>query len=140
MTFLFLFRKIAKSSSKYHVRIVRRIKNTTCHAPIIKDIMEQCIDDTLDSAHFPYTGVPLKRTNVAKSVRFGNSDRKESEKFIKRTRLIIFVAGGMSFSEMRCAHEVTKAYENWEVIIGSTHIITPTTFLKDLEKISRSLL
>lgn len=108
--------------------------------PIIKDIMEQCIDDTLDPGHFPFAGVPLKRENaaVAKSARFGNRDRKVAEKFIQRTRLIIFIVGGMSFSEMRCAHEVTRAYEDWEVIIGSTHIVTPTTFLKDLEKCSRS--
>jgi len=29
------------------------------------------------------------------------------------------VTGGISFSEMRCAYEVTSNVKNWEVIIGN---------------------
>lgn len=97
--------------------------------------MEHCIADTLDSAHFPYVGLKRPNAPLVKSARFGNWDRSDSEKGRNRSRLIIFVVGGMSFSEMRCAYEVTTANEDWEVIIGSTHILTPTTFLEDLGKI-----
>ena len=34
------------------------------------------------------------------------------------SRLIVFVVGGISFSELRTAYEVTKLSKNWEVIIG----------------------
>lgn len=40
------------------------------------------------------------------------------------SRLIIFVIGGITYSEMRCAYEVSQAHKSCEVIIGKTFIFS----------------
>src|SRR2546423_15423987 len=47
---------------------------------------------------------------------------------------MVFVAGGVTYSELRSAYELTETYnKDVEVIIGSTHVITPKNFIEDLK-------
>lgn len=110
--------------------------------PVIKDIMEDCIDDKLDVRHFPFlSGRSQSATyHAPSSARYGHWHKDKTDKAVPSRvvpRLIVFVVGGISFSEMRCAYEVTNAQKNWEVIVGSSHILTPEAFLNDLVPLSK---
>ncbi|KAK2702793.1 hypothetical protein QYM36_018612 [Artemia franciscana] len=94
-------------------------RTTRRWTPIIKDIMEDAIDDKLDREHFPYLverSASIGDRKNTTSVRVGCKDRSQQ---IKKNapRLIVFIVGGATFSEIRCAYEVMKARHTCEVII-----------------------
>ncbi|KAI9145008.1 Sec1-like protein [Paraphysoderma sedebokerense] len=108
------------------------------YVPALKYTMEDSVNNTLDTSLYPYLrDNPDMEKDQPKAV--GQSlrstkpswQKKGNEKTDVKGKLIVFILGGVSYSEVRSAYEVTQT-SNREVIIGSTHTIVPKKFIDDL--------
>ncbi len=61
------------------------------------------------------------------------SNKRSNASAIK-TRMIVFVAGGACYSELRATSEIMEK-GGQEIIIGSTHFVNPAEFTQDLSSL-----
>ncbi|KAF9349357.1 vacuolar sorting protein VPS33/slp1 [Mortierella sp. NVP85] len=102
-----------------------------------KKIVEEHINGTLDVTQFPYTTEAPVDSNEARSLRKtpqATWDRKKPN--VKGSRLFVFIAGGVTYSEIRAMYELCEAHGR-DIIIGSTHIVTPRQFVHGLRHLAR---
>ncbi|KAI9290856.1 Sec1-like protein [Neoconidiobolus thromboides FSU 785] len=74
-------------------------------------------------------------TTKDKSIPFGMDTFEEDALSIYNNnngKIIIFMAGGITYTEIKEAYDISKKYKQ-EILIGSTHISTPTLYLDQLK-------
>lgn len=136
----------------WQIKRKKRINDQTYQmsrwTPILKDVIEDTIDDKLDNSHFPFLGGSQRHGQTGfsqtapSSGRYGGWHSKDATagptKAKNVPRIIVFVMGGACFSEFRAGYEVTNDRKNWEVIVGGSQILTPEGFLKEVKGLSNS--
>lgn len=80
---------------------------------------------------------PSSRWNKSSGVEKGGSSPGAGTSF-GGGRCIVFMLGGLAFSELRVAREVMKS-EMTEIIIGSTAFVSPKEYMSELESLGQDV-
>jgi hypothetical protein len=115
---------------------------TLRYSPPLKNIASNLMNNKLDPDDFPFVNkADAKHSKSTKNTRF-NFRRPTKSKTVKkdmRTRKILFVLGGVTFSELRSAYEVMADPHTEKdniLYIGGNELLTPSSFLEQLSELS----
>ncbi|KAK3936380.1 Sec1 family protein [Diplogelasinospora grovesii] len=110
--------------------------------PAVKQMLEALCTGTLDPTVFPYTNPPLdpsEEANLAAqsslraaAPRWAQANRRQVE---NRQRIIVFMAGGATYSEARSCYDVSEK-QSRDVFLVTSHMLTPQFFLRQVGDLS----
>ena len=130
------------------------------YVPVLHHVIEQSVQYSLDEDRYPYVTPPPEeqrqnmQAKVGRSARrkpgqtaatataTGGNDWKREEKdggvggADRRPRFLIFVIGGLTFSEMRSAYEIAEQHKA-NVYIGSSNTLNASEFIVELSGLKR---
>lgn len=113
--------------------------------PAIKPMLEEHIRGTLDQNTFPFTkphldaaeGLPGQENVSQASLRSAKPTwaRTRPSALEPRQRIIVFMAGGATYSESRACYEVSQL-SNKDVFLATSHMLTPSLYLRQVGDLS----
>ncbi|KAL2158989.1 hypothetical protein VTH06DRAFT_3020 [Thermothelomyces fergusii] len=107
--------------------------------PAVKQMLERLCAGELDQALFPYVVPPADGAGGTDALasqgslrsaapRWAAANRRQAE---NRQRVIVFVAGGATYSEARACYQVSEKH-NRDVFLVTSHMVAPGKYLADL--------
>ncbi|KAI9293309.1 Sec1-like protein [Neoconidiobolus thromboides FSU 785] len=118
------------------------------YTPQFKKVILDQISKTITPEEFPFVkeeesiqiknpirSLRVNRPNWQKKAHESNPTAKNSSKKAQAGPIILFMAGGMSYSEIRSAYEISKALHR-DIFVGTTNIATPADFINCLSGMS----
>ena len=115
------------------------------YEPAMRIMLEQHIRGVLDQSIFPFTKPhldasegPLAQDTVSQaSLRSAKPTwaRTRTSANEPRQRIVVFMAGGATYSESRACYEVSQAMSK-DVFLATSHMMTPSLFLRQVGDLS----
>jgi syntaxin-binding protein 1 len=110
--------------------------------PMLKLMLEDLTKGMLDQGPFPYTKPPLDNSDEI-ALRSQASLRSAKPTWARnrmstvesRQRVIVFMAGGATYSEARACYEVSKTGGR-DVFLATSHMITPAMYVRQVGDLS----
>lgn len=114
------------------------------YTPKLMEVLEDHLSGALDPIQYPYTrDVPpdpeIRNTTGAQGSLRTNRPawaKGRTQVDIQRQRIIVFVAGGATYSEIRSAYSVSET-QNRDVILGCSNVVTPNDWLEIMALLRR---
>lgn len=108
------------------------------HLTALHYVLEKILIGELPATNYPPVDSSMGASKaVAKSARRaggGHNKFAGKKQVYSGSRTIVFIAGGLSYIEMRVAYDDMHKHSK-EVIIGGTHLITPELYLEELKSL-----
>ncbi|KAK2848500.1 hypothetical protein FQN49_005664 [Arthroderma sp. PD_2] len=109
----------------------------------MKLMLQEQIRGTLDTTIFPYTRPYLEDDSSPQDQVAQSSLRSAKPTWARtrpvagdpRQRIIVFMAGGATYSEARSCYELSQQ-NNKDVFLASSHMLTPGLFLRQMRDLS----
>ncbi|KAK1235695.1 syntaxin binding protein 1 [Marasmius sp. AFHP31] len=119
------------------------------YKPLIRTVIEDHVAGKLDNTLFPYVkdspstaapaasvrAAPAQATSLRSQKPAWHRAARPGAASESKQRLLVFMAGGMTYSEVREAYQLSSSL-NKEIYIGSSHTITPRNFIDDLKVVT----
>ena len=116
------------------------------YEPVLQQLLKAHATNSVDPTTFPYTKPPLdldsaQQPAAATSLRTGakptwaKTTRGNAVSAENRQRVILFMAGGATFSESRAAYDVGRSTGR-EVFLTTSHMLTPQLFIRQVGDLS----
>lgn len=111
--------------------------------PALKSLLDNLVRGTLDQIVFPYVKPPMDPNEDLLAAQGGSlragrpnwaaAGRRQPE---NRQRIIVFMAGGATYSESRVCSEIGTERSR-DVVLVTSHMLTPQLFIRQTTDLSR---